>query len=50
MQSKIEDQKSEELELARVFEVEELEERIEFAHWYKHADGDVPCPDDPIQE
>jgi len=50
METKIKNLDSKEFELTRVFEVEELEERIEFAHWYKHPEGDVLCPDDTIQE
>ena len=39
MKTKIEDQKSNELELARLFEVEELEDRMEFGSWAPVVEG-----------
>ena len=39
MKTKIEDQNTNELELTHLFEVEELEERMEFGVWAPVAEG-----------
>lgn len=44
----IEQQQSVDLELARLFEVEELEERVEFGKWKAEAKAECKSEWDPV--
>jgi hypothetical protein len=43
MKTEVGKQKISNVDLARIFEVEELEERVEFGKWSCKAEGDYTC-------